>query len=107
MKNKKVIIVAIIISVIILTFICYKVYKGKDNYSYEWVEVKDSSIGQYMLYVNNSIGNHIDGTIKITYLNGASETIDVPKEGILYVKDTIVNVSNPKKKWGKIYEQVF
>lgn len=98
MKKKNIIIIIISIIVILLAFLGYKTIKNNDKYTYEWIEVKDSSIGQYTLYIKDSFGKYVDGTVKITYLNGATETIDVPKEGVLYVKNTIINVSNPKKK---------
>lgn len=98
MNKKKNIILLTLITIIILTAVGYKLYQNNDKYTYEWIEVKESTIGQYRLYVNNSYGKHIDGKVRITYLNGQSETVDVPKEGTIYVKDIIVKVSNPKKK---------
>ena len=98
MKKIITIILITLITIIVITLVGYKLYQNSDTYTYEWVEVKESTIGQYTLYVNNSIGKHIDGTVRITYLNGESETVDIPKEGTMYVKDIIVKVSNPKKK---------
>lgn len=101
MKKKIAIILITLITlmtIIVITLVGYKLYQNSDTYTYEWVEVKESTIGQYTLYVNNSIGKHIDGTVRITYLNGESEIVEIPKEGTMYVKDIIVKVSNPKKK---------
>ena len=98
MKKKIAIILITLIIIIALAIVGYKMYQNSDKYTYEWVEVKESTIGQYTLYVNNSTGKHIAGTVRITYLNGESETVEIPKEGTMYVKDIIVKVSNPKKK---------
>lgn len=98
MKKNLTIILITFITIIILSIVGYKLYQNSDTYTYEWVEVEESTIGQYTLYVNNSTGKHIDGTVRITYLNGESETVEIPKEGTMYVKDIIVKVSNPKKK---------
>lgn len=98
MKKKIAIILITLITIIALAIVGYNMYQNNDTYTYEWVEVKESTIGQYTLYVNNSMGKHVDGTVRVTYLNGASETVEVPKEGTIYVKDIIVKVSNPKKK---------
>lgn len=98
MKKKLIITLITTISIILVTVIGYKLYQNKETYTYEWVKVEGSVIGQYTLYVNNSLGKHIDGTVRLTYLNGESEIIEIPKEGIMYVKDIIIKVSNPKKK---------
>lgn len=98
MKKKIAIILITLITIIALAIVGYNMYQNNDTYTYEWVEVKESTIGQYTLYVINSMGKHVDGTVRVTYLNGASETVEVPKEGTIYVKDIIVKVSNPKKK---------
>ena len=99
MKKKLLMIIAIvvIISIIIVFVIIGNNNKNKSKYEYEWEEVQDSTIGQYRLYVNDKNGNHIDGHVDITYLNGKKETVEISKEGTLYVKSIIKDVSNVKK----------
>ena len=102
-KKKMLIIMGCVsIVTIIITVIGLNVINPKnETYTYEWVEEVDSSIGQYILYVNDSKGNHIDGTVRITYLNGKSEKVEIDKDGVLYVKSAIKSVSNPNKKEGR------
>lgn len=94
MKKKNLIIIVAVVMLIIGGVL----FSSKsNNYSYEWVEVKDSMIGQYRLYVNNGLGKHIDGKVTITYLNGKSEEVKISKDGELYVKSIITKVEKPRK----------
>lgn len=66
-------------------------------YGYYWVDDKNSSIGQSMLYiVNKNTNARVSGTATITYANGASETVSVPASGRMFVKSTVSQVSNVK-----------
>lgn len=67
------------------------------SYSYKWVDVAGSTIGQSDLYIiNKDNGNVVSGTATITYKNGASETISVSTSGKRFVKSAISSVSNVK-----------
>lgn len=100
MKNiKSKIILCIFVILLLITFIII-VFANREKCSYKWVEVDDSMIGQYRLYVVDKEGNCIDGVVEITYLNGEKEKVDIPKDGVLYVKNIILEVSNPKMKRG-------
>ena len=98
MKKKIVIIFILLIIITIFSFLFINKEKNDEKYSYDWVEVKGSTIGQYRLYVNNSKKKHVDGKARITYLNGKSEVVSIPKKGSLYVKKIITKVSNVKRK---------
>lgn len=64
-------------------------------YGYYWVDDKNSSIGQSMLYIINKNTNaRVSGTATITYANGASETVSIPASGRMFVKSTVSQVSN-------------
>lgn len=63
------------------------------TYSHEIVDIPSSAIGQCYIYIKSSEGNRVGGTINITYTNGKSETVDVPVDGIMKVKNTISSVS--------------
>lgn len=64
-------------------------------YGYYWVDDKNSSIGQSMLYiVNKNTNARVSGTATITYANGASETVSIPASGRMFVKSTVSQVSN-------------
>lgn len=66
-------------------------------YGYYWVDDKNSSIGQSVLYVvNKNTNTKVSGTVTITYANGASETVSIPVSGRMFVKSTISQVSNVK-----------
>lgn len=94
MKRKYIISLVVIIIIVISSIILINKY---NQVSYEWVLEKESTIGQYRLYINDLNGKHIDGKIKITYINGKSEVVEVSKDGVLYVKNVISSVSNPKR----------
>ena len=74
------------------------VIRSEEKYTYEWVEEKDSAIGQYRLYINNSKGKHIDGTARIVYINGKTKRMNIDKDGLLYVKSVVAEVRNPDKR---------
>lgn len=62
------------------------------TYSVKWEPVPSSSVGQETLYILSSEGNYVAGKVKITYKNGGTETVNVPKTGTMYVKSTINKV---------------
>ena len=95
MKNKKIIIITIVI--VLLCIIGISLNK-KEKYTYQWIEEKDSAIGQYRLYINDKKGNHIDGTARLVYVNGKTKRVNVDKEGLLYVKSVIAEVRNVDKR---------
>ena len=65
------------------------------QYGYYWVDDKNSSIGQSVLYIINKDTNaRVSGTATITYVSGASETISIPASGRTFVKSTVSSVSN-------------
>ena len=97
MKKVKIILIVLFLVVLIGGGIYY-FYDKNQTYTYEWVEVEDSAVGQYKLYVNNSLGMHVDGTVRLVYINGKTKKVEVPKEGLLYVKDVVSEVRNPMKR---------
>lgn len=65
------------------------------QYGYYWVDDKNSSIGQSVLYIINKDTNaRVSGTATITYVSGTSETISIPISGRTFVKSTVSSVSN-------------
>lgn len=96
--KKKVVLILFIFLVIIGIIGGLYVHKSNQKYTYEWVEVEDSSIGQYMLYVNNSRGKHVDGTVRLVYINGETKKVEVDKDGLLYLKSIVLEVRNPQKR---------
>lgn len=98
MKKKKVKIFIIIIVIVLLVGFGISYFNKNQTYTYEWVKVEDSAIGQYKLYVNNSFGKHIDGTVRLVFINGKTKKVDVSKEGTLFVKDVISDVRNPMRR---------
>lgn len=98
--NKKNIFKLIIVIVVVIGLgFGYKTYKK--NYeicSYKWSKVKNSSIGQYVLYINDKRGRHVEGRALITYLNGRSKYENISKNGKMYVKNVVKKVSNPKRR---------
>ena len=91
-KKKKLIafIIMIIIALLIGGYICFKDYNKPA--SYEWIKVEGSVINQQRLYINNKNKKHIEGYVRITYLNGTSKKEQIPKEGKIYVKSVIKEV---------------
>lgn len=98
-KSKKIILISLI-TVFIIGLIGVGIYYYDKNqtYTYEWVKVEESSVGQYRLYIKNSFGKPVDGTARLVYVNGKTKKVDVDKEGLLYVKDVVLEVRNPKKR---------
>ena len=68
----------------------------KETYSYKWVEIKESSADQYMLYIVNSKGQYVSGTATLTSIGGTSKTVSIPASGAMFVRSTIKSVSNVK-----------
>ncbi len=67
------------------------------SYSYKWVDVQGSTIGQADLYIiNKDTGSVVSGTATVTYQNGASETVSITTGGKRFVKSAISSVSNVK-----------
>ena len=98
MKSNKKILICIISGIILICLVVFIVLKNNtSNYKYEWIDVPESMIGQSRLYIVDKSGNHIDGKITITYLNGKSETVKISKDGTLYVKSIINKVENPRR----------
>ena len=66
----------------------------KITFEYEWQEIEDSSIGQGKLYIKNSKGEYVDGTLKLTTLSGATIIENVTANGSenLYIKSAISSV---------------
>lgn len=96
--RKKIIIISIILLLIIGVGVSFWYYKSNETFTYEWVEIEDSSIGQYRLYINDSKGKHIDGSARLVFINGKTKKVDIDKEGLLYVKGIVSEVQNPKKR---------
>lgn len=96
LKKKKVILLVLCLVIVVGFGIYY--YNANQTYSYEWVEVEDSAVGQYKLYINNSFGMHVDGTARLVFINGKTKKVEVDKEGLLYVKDVVSEVRNPMKR---------
>ena len=89
----------IIVGVVVLLLVCGFIYfNNNQKYSYEWIKVEDSAIGQYKLYVNNSFGKHIDGTVRLVFINGKTKKVNIDKEGTLFIKDVVSDVRNPMKR---------
>ena len=96
--KKKIITISLSLLLIIGIGISYWCYKSNETFTYEWVAVEDSSIGQYRLYINDSKGKHIDGSARLVFINGKTKKVDIDKEGLLYVKGIVSEVRNPKKR---------
>lgn len=78
--------------------LCFLTYTVMSKCTYEWEKIDESLIGQYKLYVKDCFGNHVNGTVHITYINGKSEKVSVDKSGNIYVKKVIKDVKNPRRK---------
>ena len=85
-------------SILIVVIIIALTFRPKEKYTYEWVKVGNSSVGQYLLYINNSKGQHINGTARLVYINGKTKRVDVSEDGLLYVKGIVSEVRNPNKR---------
>lgn len=62
------------------------------TYSIEWVEIKESNIGQFTLYIKSSEGNYVSGKVEITTVNDKTSEVEVPTTGVIYIKNAIKNV---------------
>ncbi len=99
MKKKRIITLFITGCICLMIVISiYFIFNHNQKYSYEWEEVKTSSIGQYRLFVNDVKGRHINGSVRLVYINGKSKRVDVDKKGLLYVKSIVLEVRNPNKR---------
>ena len=98
-KKKKIMLISFLF-LFIVGFVGFGIYYYDKNqtYTYEWVKVEDSSVGQYRLFIKNSFGKPVDGTARLVYINGKTKKVDVDKEGLLYVKDVVAEVRNPRKR---------
>lgn len=99
MNKKKKIIIFIIVLVLVLLiggYICFKDYNKPA--SYEWIKEEGSVINQQRLYINNKNDKHIEGYVRITYLNGTSKKEQIPKTGKMYVKSVIKEVKVINKR---------
>ncbi|MBR1385909.1 MAG: hypothetical protein IJ568_03655 [Bacilli bacterium] len=94
-KNKKKYIIVILFLFLLCGIIAYTIIYN--HYSYEWVEEKNSIVGQYRLHLKNGFGKYVDGHIDITYLNDKTETVEITRDGIIYVKNIIKKVENPRR----------
>lgn len=101
--NKKKKLIITIISVIVLLLVSgiliFKFQESNNNpVSYEWIKEESSVINQQRLYVNNKNKKHIEGYVRITYLNGNSVKEKIPKEGKMYVKSVVKKVKVINKR---------
>jgi len=71
---------------------CNVTVNKKITYSYEWVKIESSSVGQYYLYIVSSEGKKVEGLVKVNYTNGKSNEQDVPVGGLTLVKDVVASV---------------
>ncbi len=58
------------------------------TYSVKWEEVKNSSIGQYKLYIVSSKGEKVSGVVTIT-VAGKSSDVSITKDGKMYIKSAV------------------
>lgn len=91
-KKKSLIILIIIITIIILCSCFFISNTNNKVYSYEWVKEQNSVINQQRLYVNNKRNKHVEGYVRITYLNGKSNKVKISKNGKLFVKSVVKKV---------------
>ena len=95
---KKKIIIPITIILLTTSLILVTNINKKEEYTYEWIKEKESTIEQYRLYINNQKGEHIDGTARLVFINGKTKRVEIDKEGLLYVKSVVSEVRNPNKR---------
>lgn len=72
------------------TVTCTVIVTENVTYSIKWEEVKNSSVGQYMLYIVSSKGEKVSGVVTIT-VAGKSSDVSVTKEGKMYIKSAVQN----------------
>ena len=63
------------------------------TYTYEIIDTPASSIGQCDIYIRNSDGVRVSGTITIHYTNGKDETVDVTSNGVRRIRSAISSVT--------------
>lgn len=70
------------------------VYVKKDNYKIVWVKVDGTSIEQYKLYIKNSSGKYVSGTLQLTTIAGKTfdEKVSVSGSENIYIKSAIESV---------------
>lgn len=99
MKKKIIILCSLLVLIAVLAIGVTFVIKENNNlYSYEWVKENNSVINQQRLYVNNKNNKHIEGYVRITYINDRSEKIKISKEGKLFVKSIVKKVKIINKR---------
>lgn len=89
---KKIMLFILLALFILLVLSTFVIKQNNNAYSYEWVKEKNSVINQQRLYVNNKNNKHIEGYVRITYINNNSEKIMISKEGKLFVKSIVKKV---------------
>lgn len=62
------------------------------TYSIVWEEVKNSSIGQEIVYIRSSEGTNVSGIITITTIGGQSSDVEITNEGKMYIRSAIEKV---------------
>ena len=100
-KQKKILIVIVfIISILLVSgILVFKIQESNNMpVSYEWVNEKDSVINQQRLYINNKNKKHIEGYVRITFLDGNSIKEKIPKEGKVYVESVVKEVKVINKR---------
>ena len=67
----------------------------KVTYTHEIKDVPESTTGQCYIYVKSSEGKYVDGKVTITYINGNSETLNIPASGYMFPnRATISSITN-------------
>lgn len=61
------------------------------TYSIAWVDVKESSIGQAMLYIKSSEGNYVSGVVEITTVDNKVSRVSITEAGKMYIKAVIAS----------------
>ena len=100
-KKKKILIVIVfIISILLVSgILIFKIQESNNMpVSYEWVKEKDSIVNQQRLYINNKNKKHIEGYVRITFLDGNSIKEKIPKEGKVYVESVVKEVKVINKR---------
>ena len=65
------------------------------TYTHEIKDIPESTTGQCYIYVKSSEGKYVDGKVTITYINGNSETVDIPASGYMFPnRATISSITN-------------
>ena len=65
------------------------------TYTHEIKDIPESTTGQCYIYVKSSEGKYVDGKVTITYINGNSETVNIPASGYMFPnRATISSITN-------------